>query len=305
MLLCYLIAAFAWGQDTPLNTKDAAFVLSNKKIKLSLHSVDTTSTGAVYGYCELSNQTSATSITETYVYVACEKQASGYDVYILSPFNGVLDTMINVRVDGSSASLMIDGSRDKKDVFKCDVDPAPKETKKKEKIDTEIIDKIGKIAESYKHDGRGEVRRTFGSTRTEKEREAHKAKAAEQARIQAQKKKHEERENNIPVLDKDGCIAFINNSGIAKVVSKKMKYDKAQQVWRWTCTVKNTSHTTIDSCFVHIKFVDKNGYELEKDIESVSNIVPGEKRTISGITHMYMRMAKSVKRKEFEVNVYH
>lgn len=157
------------------------------------------------------------------------------------------------------------------------------------------------VAETYKNGGRLAVSKTYGKTAWEEIYEDAEAKfEAEEAR--AKKKKTTKKKSTSPKVDKDGCVAYVNDPRLVKVVSKKVIYKDGRV--QWTCKVKNISDEPIKYCSVKIKCYDKNGFELEYGIESIDNIEIGDTRIISDSIRLPEMKAKKIKRYEFDISAY-
>ena len=158
------------------------------------------------------------------------------------------------------------------------------------------------VATTYKNGGRKAVSMTYGKTAWEEIYEDAEAEFEAKEAKTKKKKKSTKKKSTSPKVDKDGCVAYVNDPRLVKVVSKKVIYKDGRV--QWTCKVKNISDEPIKYCSVKIKCYDKNGFELEYGIESIDNIEIGDTRRISDSIRLPEMKAKKIKRYEFDISAY-
>lgn len=155
------------------------------------------------------------------------------------------------------------------------------------------------IISTYANEGKSGVRKKYGKTIYEINNEREEEEAREE---RIRKQREQEKSKNIHI-DKNGCIAHVNDDNLIKVVAKKAAFNGNH--FDWSVKIKNISRFTIESCYVTIKCLDKDGFQISDGIESSRNIAPGEERIISGTTDSCSgRDAKKVKTKQFEISAY-
>lgn len=247
-------------------------------------------------------------VAEVSMYVVCEKSEGVSDVYLVDVDLVALFAHITLQYEGKQMILEIEGSKkitadisfrllkNMGDVQK-DVGSALKEL---EEYD-DIYAMLQGVSKAYREGGASMVRMTYGKTFWETAFSKQSKNDKKQA--SPKKKKKSSKKSEKPKLDKNGCIAYVNEPNLVKVVSKRI--EPTSTGYQWSCKVKNKSaNTVVRSCYVAVKMLDKKGFELADAIEDVNRIEPGATRIISGTIRVTPDKKKKLKRTEFHVDVY-
>lgn len=247
-----------------------------------------------------------------YIYCAVEKQNGISDVYLLSQSSEQTPLFMLIEIKKTSDNSARVHIKGEKEPFTAEWDTMTKEKTSglyKETISDYKADhsnwkeqvKLAKnVIYEYTQNGRSGVRAKYGKTIYEEVIDEKDTKQ-DSKKKEKKNKQSSKTESSTPKVDKNGCIAYVEKTNLAKVVSKKVVY-KDGRIY-WTCKVKNISSKPISSCYVSLKCYDADEIEIVDDISSVRNIPAGETRIISGSTISVKESDyHAIKRKEFTVS---
>lgn len=246
-------------------------------------------------------------VAEVSMYVVCEKSEGVSDVYLVDLDLVALFAHITLQYEGKQMILEIEGSKkitadisfrllkNMSDV-QNDVGAALKDLEEYDDIYAMLLG----VSKAYRGGGASMVRMAYGKTFWETAFAKVRGEGKKQA---SSKKKKKKKIDEKPKLDKNGCIAYVNTPKLVKVVYKRI--EPISTGYQWTCKVKNkSSDTVVKSCYVKVKMLDKKGFDLAENLESVGRIEPGATRIISGTIRVTPDKKKRLKRTEFHVDVF-